>query len=77
VVLVDGAWKMLSIMRWNVAGELVRPKNMTFGTKMPNSVLKAALWRSSSPNADVIVALAHIELGEDAGILDASNSWGE
>jgi hypothetical protein len=34
-------------MRWKVVGELVRPKNMTFGTKMPNSVLNAALWRSS------------------------------
>jgi hypothetical protein len=27
------------------------------------------------PDTDIIVALAHIELGEDAGVSDASDSW--
>jgi hypothetical protein len=30
-----------------------------------------------SPNADVIVSLAHVKLGENAGVSDASNSWGD
>jgi hypothetical protein len=29
------------------------------------------------PDADVVVTLAHIELGENAGVSDASNRWGD
>ena len=35
-------------MVWNVAGELVSPKNITVGLKSPLFVMKAALYRSSS-----------------------------
>ena len=34
-------------MVWNVASELVNPKNITVGSKSPSLVIKAALCRSS------------------------------
>jgi len=34
------------IMVWKVAGELVRPKNMTVGSYNPLLVMKAAFYRS-------------------------------
>ena len=37
-----------SIIAWNVAGELVRPKNITFGSYSPYLVLNAALCWSPS-----------------------------
>ena len=39
--------KMSSTIRWNVAGLLVVPKNMTVGSNSPRLVMKAAL--NSSP----------------------------
>jgi len=37
-----------SIMVWKVAGEFVKPKNMTVGLKRPRLVLKAAFHSSPS-----------------------------
>ena len=42
------SWKMSSIIVWNVAGEFVRPKNITVGLNNPSLVLKAALYSSPS-----------------------------
>jgi len=39
---------MVFIMVWNVAGELVRLKNMTVGLKSPSFVMKATFHLSSS-----------------------------
>jgi hypothetical protein len=39
---------MVFIIVWKVAGELVRPKNMTVGSKSPSFVMKAAFHLSSS-----------------------------
>ena len=36
------------IMVWNVAGEFVRPKNMTLGSNRPWFVMKAAFHSSPS-----------------------------
>ena len=41
-------------MVWNVAGELVSPKNITVGSNGPLFVLKAAFHQSSSVTVDVI-----------------------
>jgi len=38
--------KMAFIMAWKVAGELVRPKNMTLGSNNPSLVMKAAFHSS-------------------------------
>src|SRR5712671_5286431 len=38
--------KMVFIIIWKVAGELVRPKNMTVGSKSPSCVRKAAFHSS-------------------------------
>ncbi len=38
---------MVFIMVWNVAGELVRLKNITVGSYRPSLVMKAAFHRSS------------------------------
>ena len=40
--------KMLSIIAWNVAGELHRLKNITVGSKSPQLVLNAAFHWSPS-----------------------------
>jgi hypothetical protein len=39
---------MVFIIVWKVAGELVRPKNMTVGSKSPLFVMKATFHLSSS-----------------------------
>jgi len=39
---------MVFIIVWKVAEELVRPKNMTVGSKSPSFVIKAAFHLSSS-----------------------------
>jgi hypothetical protein len=46
--LVDLVAKMVFIMAWNVAGEFVRPKNMTVGSNSPSRVRKAAFHSSPS-----------------------------
>jgi len=40
--------KMLSIMCWKVAGEFVRPKNITVSSNNPYFVVNAAFHQSSS-----------------------------
>ncbi|KAF9796980.1 hypothetical protein IEO21_10923 [Rhodonia placenta] len=40
------SWKMSFIMAWKVAGELVRPKNITRGSYSPWLVTKAAFHSS-------------------------------
>jgi len=39
-------WNIVFIIIWNVAGELVRPKNMTIGSNNPSGVRKAAFHSS-------------------------------
>src|SRR5260370_16922208 len=39
-------WNMVFIIIWNVAGEFVRPKNMTIGSKSPSGVRNAAFHSS-------------------------------
>jgi hypothetical protein len=39
-------WKIVFIIIWNVAGELVRPKNIMVGLKSPSRVRKAAFHSS-------------------------------
>ena len=53
------------IISWNVAGELVRPKNITSGSNSPSGVRNAA-FHSSVPflDTDVIVSPSDIEFGE-------------
>jgi hypothetical protein len=46
--LAISSLKYASIIIWNVAGELVKPKNMTFSSKSPLFVLNAALGWSPS-----------------------------
>ena len=41
-------WKMVFIIVWKVAGELVSPKNMTVGLYRPLLVIKAAFHWSLS-----------------------------
>src|SRR6266446_10541566 len=41
-------WKMVFIIIWKVAGELVRPKNITVGSNNPSGVRKAAFHLSPS-----------------------------
>src|SRR6266481_6490667 len=41
-------WKMVFIIIWNVAGEFVRPKNMTVGSNSPSGVRKVAFHSSPS-----------------------------
>jgi len=45
---------IVSIIVWNVAGELVSPKNITFGWKSPRLVINTALCRSSSTICTVL-----------------------
>ena len=40
--------KIVFIIRWNVAGEFVRPKNITVGSNRPSGVRKAAFHSSPS-----------------------------
>jgi hypothetical protein len=39
-------WNMVFIIIWKVAGELVKPKNMTVGSKSPLGVRNAAFHSS-------------------------------
>src|SRR6266566_9640431 len=41
-------WKMVFIIIWNVAGELVRPKNITVGSNNPSGVRNAPFHSSPS-----------------------------
>ena len=52
-------------MVWNVAGELVSPKNITVGSKSPYGVLNAALCSSPCFDADIVVSPSYVEFGVD------------
>src|SRR6266576_6094924 len=41
-------WKIVFIIIWNVAGELVNPKNMTVGSNNPSGVRNAPFHSSPS-----------------------------
>src|SRR5260370_38407048 len=41
-------WNIVFIIIWKVAGEFIRPKNMTVGSKSPSGVRKAAFHLSPS-----------------------------
>ncbi len=49
--------KISFIIAWKVAGELVRPKNMTVGSKSPRFVRKAAFH--SSPSLILMLLYPH------------------
>src|SRR6266446_7606224 len=49
--------KMVFIIIWKVAGEFVRPKNMTIGSNSPSGVRKAAFH--SSPSLMQILLYPH------------------
>ena len=51
------SWKISSIMVWKVAGEFVRPKNITVGSNSPSEVLKAAFH--SSPSSILTLLYPH------------------
>ncbi|KAF9801705.1 hypothetical protein IEO21_10048 [Rhodonia placenta] len=52
------SWKMSFIIAWKVAGELVRPKNITRGSYSPRFVTKAAFH--SSPALIWILLYPHL-----------------
>jgi len=41
-------WNIVFIIIWNVAGEFVKPKNMTVGSNSPSGVRDAAFHSSPS-----------------------------
>jgi hypothetical protein len=45
---ITGCQKIMFIIIWKVAGELVRPKNMTMGSNNPSGVRNAAFYSSPS-----------------------------
>jgi len=53
------------IIAWKVAGELVRPKNMTVGLYSPSFVMKAAFHSSPFLNTHVVVAPVDVKFGEE------------
>ena len=65
-------WKMSSIMVWKVAGEFVRPKNMTVGSNNPSEVLKAAFH--SSPSLIWMLLYPHHTLNLE-NICFSARSW--
>src|SRR6266404_4777799 len=50
--------KMVFIIIWNVAGELVSPKNITVGSNSPSGVRKVAFH--SSPSLILILLYPHL-----------------
>ena len=74
--------KMIFISDWKVAGELVRPKNMTLDSKRPLLVTKATFHSSPSLilkgcfpfvsflNPDVVIAPSNVKLSEDLGAFE-------
>jgi hypothetical protein len=59
-----------------MAGELVRPKKHDVRHKDAKLRFEGSFVAIFLSNTDIIVALAHIELGEDAGVTNTSDSWG-
>ena len=57
-----------SMNRWKVAGELLRPKNITVGSNSPLWVIKAAFHWSPSQMRIVVVSPSDVKFGEDLGI---------
>ncbi len=67
---------MVSIMVWNVAGELVSPKNITVGSKSPIFVMKATLCQSSSIICTVLYPQWMLTTVISLVLLILSISWG-
>ena len=63
-------WKMLFIIVWKVAGELVNPKNITSGSNNPQFVLNAAFH--SSPSLIRILLYPH-QMSIFKNIIDPDN----
>src|SRR6266478_3679910 len=51
-------WKMVFIIIWNVAGELVSPKNIMVGLNRPSGVRKVAFH--SSPSLILMLLYPHL-----------------
>ena len=65
------SWNISFIIRWNVAGAFVIPKNMTVGSYSPRSVMKANF--SSSPS--LMRTLLYPHLKSRAVNMFASDKW--
>jgi hypothetical protein len=69
---------MVFIIIWNVAGELVKPKNMTVGSNRPSGVRKAAFSFIALLDVNVIVALSYVKLGKEGVAAEPINGgWDE
>jgi hypothetical protein len=76
VVLVDGALENAvhhALKRGRRVGEA---EEHDVRHKVAELCFEGSFVAIFPPDTDIIVALAHIKLGENAGVSDASNSWG-
>jgi hypothetical protein len=76
MVLVDGTLEDAVHHALKCGGRVGEAEEHDVWHKDAELRLKRCFMPILLSDADVIVALAHVEFGEDAGISDASNSWG-
>src|SRR5580692_11080591 len=69
-------WKIMFIIIWKVAGEFVRPKNMTIGSNSPSGVRNAAFH--SSPSLMWMLLYPHLTSNfvKRVQLLRQSMTWG-
>jgi hypothetical protein len=76
MVLVDGALEDAVHHALKRGGRISEAEEHDVRHKDAELHLKSSFMAIFPPDTDIVVSLAHVELGENAGILDASNSWG-
>jgi len=67
---------MVFIIVWKVAGELVRPKNITVGSKSPSFVMNAAFHLSCGLMRTSLYPHSTSNLVNRVAPLRRSTSWG-
>jgi hypothetical protein len=76
VVLVDGSLEDAVHHALKCGGRVGEAEEHDVWHKDAELRLKRRFMSILLSDADVIVALVHVKFGEDAGVSDASNSWG-